>query len=85
MIPEPLTLAEFLQQQMDAHTPPLSPAELARRSGVKEPWLSRALRGKAVNPTARTICALARGVNSTPQDLIGPACRTATAGETGTE
>lgn len=80
------SLADFLAQQMRAHN--LTQAEVVRRSqqggrgGVKQPWLVSALKGRPVNPTARIICALARGVNTTPEALIGPACRTATAGAT---
>ena len=74
MTPETPTLADFLQQLMQARN--LSAADIAKQSGVKEPWLSLALAGQYVNPTARIICALAGGLGMTPQDVIGPICRT---------
>ena len=70
-------LAEYITAALTERG--MTPAQLARASKLSEAAISLLLSGEIKNAKTRTLCALARGLDIDPRELIHPSCRTASA------
>lgn len=64
-------LADLMEADLDAQGRPISANELARRTGVPQPTITRILKGESQDPDTATLAPLARYYSITVSQLRG--------------
>jgi transcriptional regulator with XRE-family HTH domain len=69
-----MELADIIAENLDGfmEAAGLNQVQVAEKSGLKQPVISRALNRKMFNPEIETIAALAKAVNRQPWELLRP-------------